>query len=396
MRSLLIVAETTLAVVLLVGAGLLTRSFARLLSVDLGFAAGGVQTFSLSMPASRYAQPPQRRDFVDALLSRIASNPAVESAGAISGLPLSGSSFGISTSTIDGRRLSDDEQDALTLQIRIVTPDYFKTMSIPVMRGRGFTSADAWGTPSVVVLNQAAAARIWKDGEPLGHELRIGTRFGLGGDQAGGSVVGVVGDVRDFGPASPVRPMMYLAHAQWPVDSMTVVAKGRGETAALIEPMRTMLRSLDPDVPMFAVRSMPQIVSNAVAQRRLYVVLIVCFAATAMLLAAIGLYGVLAYAVGQRTREIGIRLALGARRVEVLRMVMSQAGRLVVAGMILGLAAAVLASRLLTAQLFEVQPTDTATYALVALGLLMVSLLASWIPARRASRIDPMRALRQD
>ena len=396
MRSLLIVAETTLAVVLLVGAGLLTRSFARLLSVDLGFAAAGVQTFSMSMPDSRYTQPLQRQEFVDTLLSRIASNPAVESAGAISTLPLSGGSFGISTSTIDGRRLSDDEQDALTLQIRIVTPDYFRTMSIPVARGRGFTPADAQRRPSVVVLNQAAASRIWAEGDPLGHELRIGTRFGLGGDQAGGSVVGVVGDVRDFGPASPVRPTMYLAHAQWPVDSMTVVARTRGEPAALIEPIRSMLQSLDPDVPMFAVRSMSQIVSNAVAQRRLYMVLIVCFAGTAMLLAAIGLYGVLAYAVGQRTREIGIRLALGARRVEVLRMVMSQAGKLVIAGVAFGLIAALLASRVLRAQLFEVQPTDITTYVLVAMGLMVVSLLASWIPARRASRIDPMSALRQD
>ena len=153
---------------------------------------------------------------------------------------------------------------------------------------------------------------------------------------------------------------------------------------------------MDPDVPMYAVRSMPQIRDIAVAQPRLYLVLIACFALTAMLLAAIGLYGVLAYAVGQRTREIGIRLALGAKRGEVLRMVMSQAGKLVIAGVAIGLVAAVLASRLLRAQLFEVAPTDTVTYVLVATGLLIVSLLASWIPARRASRIDPITALRQD
>jgi putative ABC transport system permease protein len=302
----------------------------------------------------------------------------------------------MSTSTLDGRRLTDEEQDALTLQIRIVTPDYFKTMSIPVLRGRGFTSADRRGAPSVAMLNQAAASRIWPGEEPLGHEIRIGTRFGFGGEQGGGTIVGVVGDVRDFGPASPIRPTLYLAHAQWPVTFMTVVARGRGEPAALVEPMRTVLYSLDPDVPMFRVRSMPQIVSNAVARPRLYMVLIVSFAATAMVLAAVGLYGVMAYAVGQRTREIGIRLALGARRAEVLRMVMSQAGRLVITGVALGLVAAVLASRLLRAQLFEVQPTDAATYVLVALGLVLVSMLASWIPARRASRIDPMHALRQD
>ena len=396
-RSLLIVAETTLAVVLLVGAGLLTRSFARLLAIDLGFTASAVQTFSLALPDSRYGQPLQRQEFVDRLVSAIASNPAVESVGAISGLPLSGSSYGISTSTIDGRRLPDDEQDALTLQIRVVTPDYFKTMSIPVTRGRGFAASDRWGTPSVVVLNQAAAARIFPDGGAIGHEIRIGTRFGLGGDQAGGTIVGVVGDVRDVGPASPVRPMLYLAHSQWPVDSMSIAAKARGgEPAALIEPMRSVLQGMDRDVPMFALRSMPQIVANAVAQRRLYMVLIVSFAGTAMLLAAIGLYGVLAYAVGQRTREIGIRLALGARRGEVMRMVMSQAGRLVIAGLSLGLFAALLASRLLRAQLFEIATTDATTYAAVAAGLLLVAAVASWIPAHRAARIDPMSALRQD
>ena len=396
MRSALIVAETTLAVVLLVGAGLLTRSFSRLLAVDLGVSADGVQTFTVTRPDSLYGQPLQRQEFIDTLTSRIASNPAVESAGAIFGLPLSGASFGISTSTIDGRRLSDDEQDALTLQIRVVTPDYFKTMSIPVLRGRGFTPADRMGATSVAILNHAAANRIWPGGDPLGHEMRIGTRFGLGGDQAGGVIVGVVGDVRDRGPAVSVPPTLYLAHAQWPVNVMSIVAKGRGEPSALVEPMRSVLQNLDPDVPMFAVRSMPQMVSNAVAQPRLYMVLIVCFAGTAMLLAAIGLYGVLAYAVGQRTREIGIRLALGARRGEVLRMVMSQAGRLVLAGVVVGLVAAMLASRLLRAQLFEVAPTDTTTYVLVAMVLMAVSLLASWIPARRASRIDPMTALRQD
>ncbi len=395
-RSGLIVAETMLAVVLLVGAGLLARSFSRLLAVDLGFEADSVQTFRVTLPDARYAQPQQRQEFFETLIARIAAHPNVESAGANFGLPLSGSRYGISTSSIDGRQLTDDEQDALTLQIRVVTPDYFRTMSIPIVRGHAFTAADRMGTSAVAMVSESAARRLWPDADALGHHVRIGTRFGLGGEQAGGAIIGVVGDVREHGPASPSPPTLYLAHAQWPLDFMSVVAKSRGESAALIEPMRAILRDLDPDVPMFAVRSMPQIVSNAVAQPRLYMVLIVCFATTAMLLAAIGLYGVLAYAVGQRRREIGIRLALGARRAEVVRMVMSQAGRLVAAGVGIGLVAALFASRVLQAQLFEVAPTDTTTYVLVAAVLLAVSLLASWIPARRASRIDPMSALRQD
>ncbi len=395
-RSLLIVAETTLAVVLLVGAGLLTRSFAKLLAVDLGFTADAVQTFSMGLPETRYGQPQLRQEFVETLLSRISTRPDVESAGAITGLPLTNSRFGISTSVIDGVTLSDDEQDRLTLQVRVITPDYFKAMTIPIKQGRGFTAADRIGSQPVMLLNEAAAQRIWPDGGALGHQMEIGTSFGMGRGRASGTVVGVVGDVRDYGPASRPAPTMFLAHGQWPVDSMTIVAKSRGEPSALIEPLRALLREMDPDVPMYAVRSMPQIREIAVAQPRLYLVLVGSFALTATLLAAIGLYGVLAYAVGQRTREIGIRLALGAKRGEVLRMVMSQAGKLVVVGVGLGLVAAVLASRLLRAQLFEVAPTDAVTYVLVATGLLMVSLLASWIPAHRASRIDPMTALRQD
>ena len=396
-RSVLIVAETSLAVVLLVGAGLLGRSFAHLLAVDLGFEASSIQTFRVTLPDAKYGQPLQRQEFFDSLIARLAAHPNVESVGGAMGLPLTRFSYGISTSSIDGRRLSDDEQDALTLQIRVVTADYFRTLGIPIARGRAFLSSDRMGTAPVAIVNGAAAKRLWKDADPLGHELRIGTRLGIRvADQAGGVIVGVAGDVREFDAATPAAPTLYLAYAQWPLPYMSIAAKSRGEPAALIEPMRTILRELDPDIPMFSVRSMEQIVSNAMAQPRLYTVLIVSFAGTAMLLAAIGLYGVLAYAVGQRTREIGIRLALGARRTEVVGMVMSQAGKLVISGVALGLVAAMLASRVLRAQLFEVQPTDTATYMLVAVGLMLVSMLASWIPARRASRIDPMRALRQD
>lgn len=395
-RSILIVAETTLAVVLLVGAGLLTRSFVRLLAVDPGFSASGVQTFALALPDARYSQPLQRQEFIETLVSRIAGQPDVESAGAISGLPLTNVRFGISTSSIDGVTLSDDEQDRLTLQVRLVTPDYFRTMRIPMRQGRGFTPADRMGSQPVAILNEAAVQRIWPRGDALGHAIEIGTRFGMGGARAGGTIVGVVADVRDHGPASPPPPTLFLAHGQWPVGSMSIVARSRGEAAALIEPMRGLLRQQDRDVPMYSVRSMLQIQDIAVAQPRLYLVLIACFAGTAMLLAAIGLYGVLAYAVGQRSREIGIRLALGAKRGEVVRMVMSQAGALAIAGIVIGLGAAVLASRLLRAQLFEIAPTDTLTYVLVAASLMVVSLLASWIPARRAARIDPITALRQD
>jgi putative ABC transport system permease protein len=397
MRSALIVAETTLAVVLLVAAGLLARSFERLLAVDLGFSPASLQTFAISLPDSRYGQPRQRQEFIDQVVTRASTIGNVESAAAVFGLPLSNFRYGISTSTRDGVTLSDDEQDALTLQVRLVTPDYFKTMSIPILKGRGFAATDRMGSPLVIMLNATAAARVWPTADAMGHQLELGTRMGLGGARAGGTVVGIAGDVRDFGPSARAAPTIYLPHAQWPDGAMTIVAKARsGDPASLVPGLRRVLKDLDPDVPMSAVRSMDQISAIAVAQPRLYLVLIGSFALTALLLCAIGLYGVLAYAVGQRTREIGIRLALGAKRTEVLRMVMVQAGRLAVAGVGLGLIAAVLASRVLRSQLFEVAPTDVATYAAVGGGLLLVSLLASWIPARRASRIDPLTALRHD
>jgi predicted permease len=270
-------------------------------------------------------------------------------------------------------------------------------MGIRVLKGRGFTAADRLGAPPVAILNESAAARVWPQQDALGHSLEIGTRFGLGGARAGGTVVGVIPDLHEWGPAAPARPTLFLPHAQWADGGVTVVAKARnGDPSSLVQPLRALMQELDADVPMSGVRSMDQIAAAAVAQPRLYLVLIASFAFTAVLLSAIGLYGVLAYAVGQRTREIGIRLALGAGRGEVLGMVMRQAGRLAVAGVGLGLIGALLASRVLRAQLFEITPTDTLTYVAVAAALMVVALAASWIPARRAARIDPLTALRHD
>jgi putative ABC transport system permease protein len=395
-RSLLIVAETTLAVVLLVGAGLLARSFARLLAVDLGIDSARVQTFSLSLPEAKYPTPPQRAEAVNTLLERIAARPEVESAAAIFGLPLTNFNYTISISTIDGRRLTDEEQEQLYLQVRVVTPGYFAAMGIPVARGRSFTGADRLGAEPVAILNETAAARLFPNDTAVGHHITLGTRLGQGGRSAGGSIIGIARDTHDHGPSAAVRPMIYVAHAQFPVDSFAVAVRGRGEPSALVAPLAGIVNAFDSDLPMYGVRSMDQIVSNAVAQPRLYTVLIASFAATAMMLAGLGLYGVLAYAVGQRTREIGIRLALGAKRGEVLRMVMTQAGRLAIAGVVIGLGVALLASRVLRAQLFEITPTDTMTYVMVTAGLLAVALIASWIPARRAARIDPLTALRHD
>jgi putative ABC transport system permease protein len=396
LRGGLIIAETALAVVLLVGAGLLMRSFTRMVSVDLGFDGSNVQTFGISLPESKYQTPASRALFVDALLTRLAERPDIDAAGAVFGLPLTNLSYSISMSTLDGRTLTDEEQDARSLQIRVVSPQYFRAMGIPIVRGRAFTPGDRLGVPPVVLVNEAAAHMLWRDEDPLGRQFTLGTRMGQGGANAGGEVVGVARNVRDYGPRGPLRPTVYLAHAQFPVDSLAIAVRGRQAASAIVEPARAVLAELDPDLPMFRVRTMEQLLGTAVAQPRLYLTLIGLFAAAAVLLAAIGIYGVLMHAVSQRTREIGIRLALGARRSEVIALVVRQAAALALGGLIVGIALAAAMTRLIRDLLFQVTLGDVVTYAAVAAVLFGFALAASYLPARRAARIDPITALRYE
>ncbi len=396
MRGALIVVQTAVAVVLLIGAALLVRSFVRLLEVERGFELDGIQTFAITLPQTRYETPPQRAAFVEELVARIAQRPDVVSAGAIFGLPFQGFRFGISTSTIDGRKLSDDEHDRLTFQIRLVTPDYFRTVGMPLVRGRSIAPADRVGTEPVAVLSETAAKLLWPDQDPLEHHFTIGTRMGQGGANAGGTIVGLVRDIHDLQPGLPVKPMVYLSHAQFPIDGVSIVARSRGEPAALVEPMRALLADLDPNVPMYRVRTMEQLGAAVVSRPRLHAVLLGSFAIVAVFLSALGLYGMLAYLVSQRTREIAIRLALGAERRTVVGMVVGRAGWLAASGVAIGCIVALIASRFVERMLFGVSGTDVMTYVAVAAGALVIALVASWLPARRAMRVDPTVALRAD
>jgi predicted permease len=397
LRSALVVVEMALAVVLLVGAGLLARSFAELTSVNLGFNTDRVQTFSVSMSQPKYPTSTGRLAFVNQLIVRAAALPQVESAAAVYGLPLTDFSHTITLASLDGRALTrDPDRPRPSVQIRIVTPDYFKAMGIPLRSGRAIDSSDRHGGAPSVVINETAAAEIWPGQDPLGHEFSLGTPLGLDGPRAGGTVVGVVGDVRDFGPVPKMLPTVYLSYNQFPMPYLTLVLKTRGEPSTVIDPARAMLRDLDPDLPMFEVRSLNQLAGNVVAQPRLYLLVLALFAGAAILLAAIGIYGVLAHTVSQRTREIGIRLALGAPRGRVVRSVVMQATLLALAGLVAGLVIAAATGRLIGGLLFGVQPVDPITYGSVAAGLTIVAMAASWIPARRASRIDPVTALRHE
>jgi len=281
-----------------------------------------------------------------------------------------------------------------SMQVRVVTAEYFRVMGIPMLEGRTFQPADGSGAPPVIVVNRAAAAVLWPDTAPLGRSMTLGTRLGQGGGPAGGTVIGLVENVHDRGPGAPSRPTVYLAHAQFPVEFISVVAKARGETTELIEPLRKLVAAQDASLPLFRVRTMDQLAREAVAQPRMFLLLLGIFAAAAVLLAAIGIYGVMAHAVSQRTREIGLRLALGADRGVVARMVIGQALTLAMLGLTLGLALGAGASRLMRGLLFGVEPFDPVTFAVAAAGFVVVALAASATPAIRAARVDPADALR--
>jgi len=392
-RSVLVAAEIGLAVALLVGAGLLGRSLMALMRVDLGFNPDHVQTFSFALPDPPGFPAERRSPFVDEVLTRVRAMVPVTSAGAVFGLPLSDFSYHISLYQLDGTPVPDDSR--LSVEVRIVTPDYFKTMGTPLVRGREFTAADRAGAPPVVIVNALAAKMIWPKADAIGHQLVIGTRLG-GGNRVGGEVVGVVADVHDVGPAQKPRPTLYAAHAQFPTGFVTLVARTREDIADSTSAFRSIVASLDPSLPVFRIRSMNEYASRAVAQPRLYLELLVLFAATAIGLAAVGIYGVMAQTVGARTREIGIRLALGATPRAVVSLVAGHIGKLGIAGVAGGLLLALLSRALLSKVLFGVQPLDTMTYVTVSVATGAVALLASWIPARRAARIDPVRTLRAD
>ncbi|HET7459302.1 MAG TPA: ABC transporter permease [Gemmatimonadaceae bacterium] len=393
-KRALAIAEVALSVVLLTGAGLLLKSFVALRAVDPGFATAQRMTFGVSLPEARYDKPEKSAAFVADLESRLRATPGVRNVGLVSGLPLTGYSFSITAHTIDGRELPDAEQDRLVTQIRVVTPDWFRTMGIPLVRGRGITTADRAGAPNVVVMNASAAKLVFGGGDPIGHTFVIGTTFGLGRGRAGGSVVGVVGDVRDAGLAQPASPTIYLAYDQYPVGGGSFVVQTSGAPTAITPIARDALAAIDPDVPLFEARTMDDVATASIARPRFLTTLLGIFAAVAAALAAIGLYGVIAYAVGERTREIGIRVALGAARGDVLRLVLRGGLALAAAGIAIGLAGSVATSRLLRGLLYGVGPLDAATFVLTAALVLGVATLATWLPARRAARLDPVEALR--
>jgi len=392
-RGALVVAELALAVMLLAGAGLLMRSFLKLQSVDPGFKPEQALTFELTLPDARYAEDPQRLAFFDQLLPKLRGLPGVRSASAILGLPLTDLDLIISFDIAGRPPLPPADRPAM--QVRVATPDYFNDVGIPLTRGRGFTEDDKEGMPRVLLITESAARQYFPGEDPIGKSIVLGWGRGRG-RRAGGEVVGIVGDVKDAGLNEPNAPQVYLPYRQWPVSFMTVVVKTAVPPASLAGAARAQVSSIDPNLPLSNVATFDAVVAKSIAPQRFYMLMLAIFASVALVLAAIGIFGVLSYAVSQRTREIGIRMALGAPVSSVVRLIVRQAMVLVLCGVAAGTITGLFVSQAMIKMLFSVEPSDPATFASVAALLVAVALFACYLPARRATRVDPVVALRAE
>jgi putative ABC transport system permease protein len=390
-RGVFIVAEVALTLVLLVGAGLLVRSFWRLQQVDPGFRADHLLTLRLSLPLSRYTDGAQAVSFFERLQERLAALPGVVSASASSGVMLA--KLAISAGFTIENRPRDPSELALELPFDQVLPNYFQMMGVPLLRGRAFTAQDGRDSPRVAIVNETFVKRYFPNDDPIGRRFT----FGDGGPNARWiTIVGVVRDTKRQGPDQPVRIESWMPLAQMPAGSMEMVLRTTGDPLALSNAAREAVWSLDRDLPIPKIQTMERILSERVAQRRLNMLLLGLFAMAALILAAVGIYGVMSYAVTQRTHEIGVRMALGAQAGDVLRMAIWKGMRLTLIGVALGLAGALALTRVMRSLLFNVSATDPATLALIALLLVVVALIASYIPARRATKVDPLLALRHE
>ena len=393
-RGGLVIGQMALAMILLAGAGLLLRSFAQLQQVKPGFDVENALTFRIALPAETYKDESRRVVFFDRLLDRLSALPGARASAATLGLPLNGTQINISFQIRNRPELPPSQQPAM--EMRSTTPGYFKAMGIPVIRGRGIEARDIAGANQVVVLSQSAVKKYFPNENPIGQWITLGWRRPEGQPKAGGEVVGVVADVKTFGLAKDAVPEVYLPYAQLPVGSMDVLIRTSVPPLSLGPAVESTVRELDPDIPVARLRSFEDVVSRSISQPRFYMLLLGLFASMAVLLAALGIFGVMSYAVAQRSREIGIRMALGAHPATVMGMVLKNAATLIVSGIAIGLAGALALSRSLSGLLFNLSPNDPSTLAGVAVLLTAVALLASYLPARQATRVDPQLTLRSE
>jgi putative ABC transport system permease protein len=390
-RGILVGVEVALAVIVLAGAGLMIRSVGRLLAIDPGLDTQRVLLMNLALPQEDFYGPPVRKNFCADLDRELESVPGVVSRGAISHLPLSGANATRGLS-IEGRVVSRPE-DGANASYRLTCPGYFATLGIPMPRGRDFTHADATGAAGVVIVNETMARAYWPDQDVIGKRLKLGS---LESDSPWLTVVGVARDVRHFGLDSDPRREIFRPYAQaaWP--RMTITVKSAPDPLAIATPVRQAIRRIDPEQAVTGIQTMEDVVEESIGSRTSPMLLLSVFSGIALLLAVVGVYGVVSYIVSQRAREIGIRMALGARTGQVVRMVIGRSLLPIVAGLVLGSAGALLASRLLASLLFEVTPHDPLVLATIVSILGGSAVAASFVPARRAARVDPLVVLKEE
>lgn len=382
-RSALVVAEIGLSLVLLVGAGLLVKSFARLMDVNPGFAPDHLLTFNLALPPS--TDPARQLAFYQQALERLQALPGVQSVGAVSRLPLAGGNSSRSFNVPGGEK-------GYEADIRVSTPEYLRTMGIPLLKGRSFNESDLGSSLNLAVVNDALASTVFPGQDPVGKQL-----VHFGPDNLTLQIIGVVGNVRHVGLEAAPHSEIYqvLGQAQWP-SMFVAIRSATTDPTSLTLAAQNVVLGVNKDVPLANVRTMQDVIANSVQPRRFSMLLLAIFAALAMLLAAIGLYGVMSYSVAQRTKEIGIRMALGARRPDVLALVVKQGMALVLLGIAVGTLLSLAMTRLISGMLFGIAATDPWTFAVVVALLGTVAFLANYLPARRASKVDPMVALRYE
>lgn len=390
-RSALVAAEVALAFVLLTGAGLLVRTLWTMSGMDRGFVAEGVTVGTVSAPATAYPETRDVRGFYARLLERVRSAPGVESAALASGIlqPLVTRSGNF---TIEGQPVPPPEQ-RIEYPFESVTPGFFETLSITLSSGRTFTDADVADAPRVVIINETMARLGWPGQDPLGRRIRSG---GVNSQSPWMTVVGVIRDVRRGDVTRPIRPELYLCSLQSTPRTQTLVVRAAGDAGSIPGTLRRELQAVDPQLPLYRLGPLDAEIARTLSQPRFQATLLAWFAAIALLLATIGIYGVTSHAVGQRTQEVGIRMALGARRGDVLRMIVTQHLRPALVGLAIGFAGALALGRYVAALLYGVRASDPVTLAVMGVALLAVASFACWIPARRAMRVDPLVALRAE
>jgi putative ABC transport system permease protein len=389
LRSALVVSEIALTLVLLIGAGLLIRSFSRLMQVSPGFITNNVLTVGIALPQSRGASAAEANAFYDELFKRIEDLPGVESVGAVTRLPLTAA--GVSTKIdIEGRPLPVAERPEV--EFRRASRNYFRTLGIPVLNGRSFNEQDRAGAASVVIINEAAARLFWPDEDPVGRRIKT-----IPNPNAPWStIVGVVGDVRHFGLDAEPRPELYIPFDQGPPTGPFMVIRTSDDPLSVVGAVRAQIQSVNKDQPLGSIQTMSRVLDTSVAARRFNMLLLGLFAGLALLLAAVGVYGVISYSVSQRTQEIGVRIALGAGSSNVLGLILGQGLKLVGAGVATGLVGALAITRIMSSLLFGIGATDPVTFFAISLLLVGVAMMACYVPARRATKVDPMVALRRE